>query len=136
MVQAQNKLEKKYIDRLLEQLTITYQNGSQERKAIAGQYPGSEEEFALIEEVELLTCSIRGYANQIQLSGGVKDCQKAIQELQQLSVFNVPIIAQFYIEQCSLYTQTIMYIQLLDYLRLLVLEYLQTQESVQPISVS
>ncbi|PZV11724.1 MAG: hypothetical protein DCF22_13885 [Leptolyngbya sp.] len=137
MVQAQNKLEiqKKYVARLLEQFTIAYQNGSQERKAIAEQYPGSEAEFAFLEEMELLTVSIRDYASQIQLSGGVEDCRKAIKELQQLSVFNVPIVAQFYVEQRSRYAQTKMYIQLLDYLRLLVLEHLQTQQSVQPISV-
>ncbi len=108
MVQAQNKLEiqKKYVARLLEQLMLAYQNGNQERQAITEQYPGSEEEFALLEEVELLTVSIRGYASQIQLNGGVK----AIKKLQQLSVFNVPIIAQFYVEQQSLYTKTKMYI--------------------------
>lgn len=136
MVQVQHKLEiqKDYVAWLLEELTIAYQNSSQERKAIAKQYPGSEEEFALLEELELLTVNIRGYASQIKLTGEVENCQKAINELPQLSVFNVPIVARFYVEQRSPYPQTKMYIQLLDYLRLLVLEYLQTQRSIQAIS--
>lgn len=136
MVQAQNKLEiqKEYLAWLLEQLTIADRNSSQERKAIAKQYPGSDEEFALLEELELLTVNIRGYASQIKLMGRVENLQKAMQDLPKLSVFNVPIVARFYVEQRSPYPQTKMYLQLLDYLRLLVLEYLQTLGSVQPIS--
>jgi hypothetical protein len=137
MVQAQNKLEnqKEYVAWLLEQLTIADLNSSSEKKAIAKQYPGSEEEFALLEELELLTVNIRGYASQIKLTSKVDNVQKAMQELPQLSVFNVPIVARFYVEQQSPYPQTKTYLQLLDYLRLLVLEYLQAQEIVQPISV-
>ena len=85
-------------------------------------------------ELELLTVNIRGYASQIKLTGGVENVQKAMRELPQLSAFNIPIVARFYIEQRSPYPQTKMYLQLLDYLRLLVLEYLQTLGSVQPIS--
>jgi hypothetical protein len=133
MIQAQNKLDiqKEYVALLLEQLTIAERNSSQERKAIAKQYPGSEEEFALLEELELLTVNIRGYASIIKLTGGVENVRDAIQQLPQLSVFNVPIVARFYVEQPSPYPQTKMYLQLLDYLRLLVLEYLQVQGSVQ-----
>ncbi|WP_341734402.1 hypothetical protein [Microcoleus sp. EPA2] len=135
MIQAQNKLEiqKEYVALLLEQLTIADRDSSQERKAIAKQYPGSEQEFALLEELELLTVNIRGYASIIKLTGGVENVRDAIQQLSQLSVFNVPIVARFYVEQRSPYPQTKMYLQLLDYLRLLVLEYLQVQGNIQPI---
>lgn len=92
-----------YVAWLLEQLTIAERNSSQERKAIAKQYRGSEEEFALLEEWELLTVNIRGYASPIKLTGGVENVQKAIQELPQLSVFNVPSVARFYVEQRSPY---------------------------------
>jgi hypothetical protein len=136
MAQVQNKLasHRDYIVQLLEHLTVNYQNTKLERKQIAQQYSRPEEEFTPLEEIELLTVNIRGYACQIEATGSVKSDQQAIAELQRLSVFNNHVVVQLYSEARSLYPHMQSYICMLDYLRLLVLEYLQAQQNVQPIS--
>jgi hypothetical protein len=136
MVQVQDKLavQRDYIVQLLGQLTVDYQNTKVERQNIAEGYLSSEEEFTFSEELELLTVSIRGYASQIRETETVKNCELAIAHLQQLRVLDRPVIAQFYEEERSRYPQIQSYLWRLDYLRLLVLEYLQMQQSVQPLS--
>jgi hypothetical protein len=129
MTQVQNKLaiQQDIIVQLLAQLTVDYQNTKSERKEIAQNYLGSEEEFSFLEELELVTVSIRGYASQIETSAGVENREEAIANLHQLRVFDRSAIAQFYDETRSGYLQMRSYIRMLDYLRLLVLEYLQME---------
>jgi hypothetical protein len=136
MAQFQNQLtvQQNYIAQLLEQLTVNYHNTNLERKQIAQNHSNSEEEFTPLEEIELLTVSIRGYACQIAASGSLRNDQQAIAELQRLSVFNNHLIVQLYSESRSHYPHMQSYICMLDYLRLLVLEYLQMQQALQPIS--
>lgn len=57
------ELTKNYIIQLLDQLTIDYQNISSEQKLIASEFSRSEDEFTVLEEIELLTIDIQGYAN-------------------------------------------------------------------------
>jgi hypothetical protein len=137
MVKVQDKLavQRDYIVQLLGQLTVEYQNTKAERRDIAEGYLSSEEEFTFPEELELLTVSIRGYASQIQETETVKNCELAIAHLQQLRLVERPVIAQFYHgENRPRYPQIQSYLWRLDYLRLLMLEYLQMQQSVQPLS--
>ncbi|MEG3876910.1 hypothetical protein QT972_05945 [Microcoleus sp. herbarium7] len=129
MAQVQNKLaiQQDIIVQLLAQLTVDYQNTKSERKQIAQSYLDSEEEFSFLEELELVTVSIRGYASQIETSAGVENREEAIASLHQLRVFDRSAIAQFYDETRAGYLQMRSYIRMLDYLRLLVLEYLQME---------
>lgn len=118
-----------YINHLLKQLTVDYQNTKQERKEIASLSPAAEEEFTILEEIELLTSDIRGYASQIQLRGWIENEQEAIERLQTMRVFDVPAIAQFYFTTNGDYLHMKTYIRMLDYLRLLILEYLRSAQS-------
>ena len=116
---------------MLKQLTVDYKNTKQERQEIASLPPASEEEFTILEEIELSTSDIRGYASQIQARGWIENEQEAIERLQTMRVFDVPAIAQFYFTTDGDYTQMKAYIRMLDYLRLLILEYLRSQSSQQ-----
>jgi hypothetical protein len=71
---------------------------------------------------------------QLEYAGKVENPDQAIADLQRCRLFDVPSIAQFYQDARSRYPQTYAYIELLDYLRLLVLEYLSMQLIMQPIS--
>ena len=64
MAQAQDKLmaQREYTIQLLNQLTTDYQALKPEMKQISEQYPGSDEEFAFVEEFESLIVEICGYA--------------------------------------------------------------------------
>lgn len=128
------KVQREYAIQLLHQLTAEYPTLKLEMKQISGQYPGSDDEFAVLEEFELLIVSICGYAKQIQATGSVKHLDSAIAHLQQLQVFANLTIAQFYSETRGHYPKVQSYLQMLDYLRLLMLEYLQMQQTMQPVS--
>ena len=129
MAQVQNKLaiQQDYIVQLLAQLNVEDQKTKSERKEIAHSYLGTEEELSFLEEIELVTVSIRGYASQIEDRAGVENREQAIANLHQLRVFDRSAIAEFYAETRSGYLQMRSYIRMLDYLRLLVLEYLQME---------
>lgn len=136
MVQVPDKLkvQREYTIQLLNQLTAEYPTLKPEMKQLFGQYPGSDDEFTFLEEFELLIVSICGYAKQIQVTGSVKHLDSVIAHLQQLQVFANSTIAQFYSEARGQYPKVQTYLQRLDYLRLLTLEYLQMQQTMQPIS--
>jgi hypothetical protein len=115
---------KSYIALLLKQLTIDYVNIKEEQKKIASLPLTSNEEFTVLEEIELLTVDIRGYASQIQVADSVENRQLAIERLHCMRVTDIPIIAQFYLEANDDYRQIRAYIRMLDYMRSLLLEYL------------
>ncbi|AUT04205.1 hypothetical protein CLI64_03905 [Nostoc sp. CENA543] len=127
MTNQNPELTKNYIIQLLAQLTIDYQNSKLERQAIAHQLPVSETEFTLLEEIELLTTDIRGYGSQIKARGYIENPQQAIEQLKQKRVFDVPSISQLYLHNSHEYENIKSYLRMLDYLRLLILEYLTSQ---------
>jgi hypothetical protein len=130
---TQSQVQQAYIVELLEQLNTDYQNSILDQRQIARSYSSSEE-FTALEEMELLTVSIRGYACQIKATGNVNNINQAIAHLQELGVFNNYLIVQLYSEARSQYPNVQKYILMLDYLRLLTLEYLQMHKNLQPIS--
>lgn len=136
MAQNQDKLkgQQEHIIQLFCQLTAEYPMLKPEMMQIAKQYPGSDKEFTFLEEFELLIVSISGYAKQIQSNRSVWQFDAAIAHLHQLQVFGNPAIAQFYLEAREHYPKVQVYLQRLDYLRLLMLEYLQTRQTMQLIS--
>ncbi len=93
----------------------------------------SNDEFSLLEEIELLTVTLRGYASQIQAQGWILNETKAIEQLRAMRVFRIPVIVQFYFSSNGNYEQMKAYIRMLDYLRLLILEYLQYEQRVGSI---
>ncbi|MFK0732686.1 MAG: hypothetical protein ACIWVG_16265 [Gloeotrichia echinulata HAB0833] len=125
------EITRNYITHLLQQLTDDYKNTKEERKKLASLSPASDEEFTVLEEIELLTVDIRGYASQIQARGRIENEQQAIERLQTMHVFDVPSVAQFYFVSDGDYKQIKAYIRMLDYLRLLILEYLRSCQNLQ-----
>lgn len=120
------ELTKRNIAQLLPQLTNLYQNTRSERKEISTQFPPENEEFSLLEEIELLTVNLRGYASQIAATGDIVNKEQVISQLQAMRVFSVSPIGEFYFNSNGKYEQMKDYIRVLDYLRLLLLEYLQS----------
>lgn len=119
-----SEILKNYIAHLLSGLTVDYQNTKPERKEIATLFRANEEEFSIDEEIELLTSDLRGYACQIQGSGRIEKEQLAIAQLLTMGVFDIPVLANFYWKTEGEYPLLKGYLQKLDYLRLLILEYL------------
>ncbi len=124
-----SEITRNYIAHLLQQLNFDYKNTKEERKKLASVSPSSDEEFTVLEEIELLTVNIRGYASQIQAQGRIENQQQAIERLQTMQVFEIPAIAQFYFVTDRDYGQIKSYIRMLDYLRLLIVDYLRSCQS-------
>jgi exonuclease VII large subunit len=133
-VQDRLKIQRESITQLLNQLTDEYPTLKSELKQISEQDSGSDDEYTFLEEFELLIVSVSGYAKQIQATGSVKQLDSTVAHLQQLQVFANAAIAQFYTGARRQYPEVQSYLQLLNYLRLLMLEYLQMQQTIQPIS--
>jgi hypothetical protein len=119
---------KSYITLLLNQLTADYKNTKEERKKIASLLVTSEDEFTVLEEIEILTVDIRGYASQILVNGRIDNQQQAIDKLHSIGVIQIPAIAQFYLDTSNDYPKMKAYILILDYMRSLLLEYLVVRQ--------
>ncbi len=113
------------INDLLTYITSDYQQAQPERRELAATQSSRDEAFSVLEELELLTCDLRGYASQMQVHGWIENESAAIVHLQSLRLFSIPAIAQFYFETAQRYPKLKEYVRRFDYLRLLLLEYLQ-----------
>lgn len=123
-----------YLTSFLEQLTLDYQNTQSERQIISTTFDSSPDEFTPIEELELLTVQLRGYASQIQFQGFLAQPDEAIAQLQSLQIFALPSLTHFYWNTEGQYPIIKSYLQKLDYLRLLILDYLSSLDSYQTLT--
>jgi hypothetical protein len=123
--QQDTKYLKYCIGDLFVQMTIDYQQAQAERKELTGAFFPGDEAFSILEELELITVDLRGYASQLQVRGWIEDRSTAITHLQTLRVFSIPTISQWYFETDQNYPKLKDYVRKLDYVRLLLLEYLQ-----------
>lgn len=128
------ELQKKHIAQVLTQLTVDYKQAKEERQALAKQPFNETTEFSLLEELELLTVSIRGLGSQFITPAGLNNQPETVAQLKQLRAFDVPAIAQFYFDTSVPFERLKLYVSLLDYLRLLILEYLQTSTANEAIA--
>jgi hypothetical protein len=127
--QQDTKQLKRCIKDLLIQMTTDYQQTQSERREVAAAFPLSDENFSIIEELDLITTDLRGYASQLQFRDWIEDSATAIDRLQAMRLFSIPHIAQFYFENSQDYPKLKEYMRQLDYIRLLLLEYLQSESS-------
>ena len=133
MTQQDTKQLKRCIKDLLVQMTTDYQQTQLERREVAAAFPLSDENFSVIEELELITTDLRGYASQLQFRDWIEDSATAIDRLQTLRLFSIPHIAQFYFEHSQDYPKLKEYMRQLDYIRLLLLEYVQSDRQTKAI---
>lgn len=118
---------------LLNKLNVIEQMTRTERSQLNAQFPGNDENFSLLEEVELLTVDLRGYASQIKLKGSLEQPSQVTEQLQEMKIFNIPVIHQFYFDGDGRFQEMKDYLNTLDYLRLSLLEYLS---SIDPKTIA
>ncbi|NEP42743.1 MAG: hypothetical protein F6K35_27385 [Okeania sp. SIO2H7] len=119
------EVTKNQIGKLLDRLIICERNTKEERKRLLPEWQEAED-FTVLDEMEILTADIRGYASQVNLYGAIANENEAIQRLENLQVFHKKNVANWYFNtEEEDYLQIKLYLSLLDYLRLLVLKYLQ-----------
>ena len=77
--------------------------------------------------IELFSTEIQGYAEQILLNtSNILLDSNSINHLQELNAFNINYFAQWYFHNLEIYPQIQKYVEQLDHLRLLLIDYLRS----------
>jgi hypothetical protein len=121
-------IEVLHIGLLSEQLDLLYQATREEQIAIARWE--EDQNFSILGVIELFATEIQGYVEQIRLNHFVDPIVQSVNYLRQLNVFKIDYFAKWYMDNWEKYPQTKQYIDQLDHLRLLVLEYFNHQSSM------
>lgn len=112
-----------YIEKILNQLLKDYQNTKLERERIA--IWEETQEFSILGTIEVLTDDIRGYSFQIINNNSSAKAQDILNELNKLKIFEIPEFIEWYFTPEFDYPQMKHYAETLNYLRLLIIEYLR-----------
>lgn len=122
--------ESEHIRLLSMELDEIYQGMKAERSAIA--HWEEEQEFSILGVIELFSTEIQGYVEQVLLntSSTSLDCN-SVNHLQQLDVFKIDYFVQWYFHSLEIYPLTQQYVEQLDHLRLLLIEYLKSVQAVK-----
>jgi hypothetical protein len=119
---------KKIVD-LLTQLTQDYQQIlQQDTNSLLENFPTNNHEFSILEEIDLLTTELRGYASQINVNQQIKNPDQNLTKLRNLRIFANPSLAELYFIKNKQFPLIYQYLQKLDYLKLLIIDWLMLQE--------
>lgn len=98
----------------------------EERRKLWNSEKGSQEEYVVWDRLEILSADIIGYISGIGSENyRLKDPKKAVEHLHRLSIFNVECIRKWYPSAAQEYPKIKQYFELLDYIRLLAINYIQ-----------
>ncbi len=116
------KTTKEYIEQVLNQLLSVYQKTKKERHKIA--LWEESQELSILGVIEIFTTDIRGYAFQVIANDSFENNQEIIDNLRKLKIFEIPYFTQWYFSTESDYPHIKRYVETLNYLRLLIIEYI------------
>jgi len=119
---------KKIVD-LFAQITQDYQSIlQQDKSSLLENFPLSDHEFSILEEIDLLTTDLRGYASQINVNQQIKNPDQTFIKLRNLRILANPSLAELYFIKNEQFPLIYQYLQKLDYLKLLIFDWLMLQE--------
>ncbi|WP_424102212.1 hypothetical protein [Moorena producens] len=113
---------KGYIEQILNQLLIDYQATHGERVKISRWEENKD--VTILGIIELLTDTIRGYAFQVINDNFLENAPEITNELQKLKLLEIPELSEWYFSQYFDYPKMKHYVETLNYLRLLIIEYI------------
>lgn len=125
--------EQKRLAELDSRLLASAQSMKDERRKLWQSEKESEEECTVWSELELLSTYIVGYVSQIATKGYTRQKpHEAISHLDKLSIFDVKCIMKWYPSAAEEYPKIKQYFELLDYIRLLTIDYIQRYRLQEP----
>jgi hypothetical protein len=102
-----------------------------ERHQLWLQEKNQNTEYQVWERLEVISTDILGYISQITLKGATRQSpRKVIEHLHSLSIFEIDCIISWYESSANNYPKIKQYFELLDYTRLLLLEYVEQNNLV------
>ncbi|NEO16982.1 MAG: hypothetical protein F6K49_49000 [Moorea sp. SIO3I6] len=114
---------KGYIEQILNQLLIDYQATQGERAKISRWE--ENQDVSILGIIEILTDTIRGYAFQVINDNSFENAQEISNELQKIKLVEIPKFTEWYFSQDFDYPKMKHYVETLNYLRLLIIEYIR-----------
>ncbi|MBD2775559.1 hypothetical protein [Iningainema tapete] len=113
---------KDYITKVLNQLLIDYKNTREERRKLT--HWEESRDFSILGEIEIFTTDIRGYTSQLITNNFLENPQEIFEKLKQLQIFYNSYFVEWYFHEENEYPQLKNYVEKLNYLRLLLIEYI------------
>jgi hypothetical protein len=114
---------------LLTHLTQDYQQIlQQDTNSLLENFPTNNHEFSILEEIDLLTTDLRGYASQIKINQQIENTDQALTKLRNLRILANPSLAELYFIKNKQFPLIYQYLQKLDYFKLLIIDWLMLQE--------
>ena len=118
--------ERKRIAELLNHLKEHGRTMKEERRKLWDSEKDSQGPYFVWDRLEILSADIIGYISRIDSENyRLKDPQKAINHLHKLSIFDVECIMKWYPTAAQEYPKIKQYFELLDYIRLLALDFIK-----------
>lgn len=88
----------------------------------------SNQEYTIWDRLEIMSSDILGYLSQLNKRGMIQQpAENIIKHLHNMSLFETDYLALWYIESAKNYPKIKQYLEMLDYARLLILEYLDLE---------
>ncbi len=113
---------------LLHQLTQDYRQLLQQDKTLLLEtFPPNNQTLSILEEIDLLTTDLRGYANQITINQQIQNSDQALTTLRSMRLFENRSLAELYFTKNKQFPLFYQYLQKLDYLKLLLIDWLILQ---------
>jgi hypothetical protein len=117
----------KMID-LFNQLTQHYQQLLQQDKTLLFEiFPPNDQTLSILEEIDLLTTDLRGYASQITINQQIQNPDQALTRLRSMRLLENLSLAELYFTKNKQFPLFYQYLQKLDYLKLLLIDWLILQ---------
>lgn len=117
---------KNYIGKVLKHLLSDYKNTREERRKIS--LWEESQDFSILGEIEIFTTDIEGCASQVMANDELENSQNIIKKLTKINIFDISYFADWYFSEESQFPQVKLYIEKLNYLRLLIIEYISLYE--------
>ncbi|UXE59029.1 MAG: hypothetical protein KA717_24115 [Woronichinia naegeliana WA131] len=127
LVNSLEQSTQKIID-LLNQLTQDYQQLLQQDKTLLLEtFPPNDQTLSILEEIDLLTTDLRGYASQISINQQIQNPDQALTILRSMCLLENQFLAELYFTKNKQFPLFYQYLQKLDYLKLLLIDWLILQ---------
>lgn len=118
--------EQNRITELKSRLFALERDMKDERSKLWHEEKRSQEQYVVWERLEVLSTYIFGYVSQVTTKGyTIQEPEKVISHLHKLSIFNVECIMKWYATGTQEYPKIKEFFELLDYISLLTIDYIQ-----------
>lgn len=117
---------RKLIAEVFESLIPEYRNTRAERRKLPDQEWDAHHEHSILGDIQLFDTYIAGYAAQIAEKGNlIQPPHQALSDLTHYQFFTRPYLSEWYFAPDNNYPKLKAYVRKLDYLRLLLMEYIE-----------